>query len=324
MALVFGACAGPPSDVLDVYRGQQPAYLPEGLDRVAVDEQRVRWQLVERRVFAQVSDSVDLWVQRAEPDAPFGPPLFTGLVPSCHGRERWIVNRDSGAREGACYLRRFWAQGGALRLELRLGGDWSASVSVPYAEVLADDDGDGLNGATERLFRTRPDLADTDRDGLDDGSDPNPLVPDTPRYTEPELRSARLVGQAVATSKACAAGKPLLVVGRDDQRQAFSDLPCRVLWRPWSPAAIAPVASSQRATAAAGGAPAVDMLTREQAAREGGLARLVVEVDESDPRRPVVVFYHLLGVERVVFARDNDRFAPVSRSFELRGQGGAR
>jgi len=318
-ALVCAGCAGPASDVLEVYRVPPPEYLPAGLERVVVDEQRVRWQVVERRVYAQVADSVDLWVQRAEPDAPFGPPMFSGLVPSCYGRERWIIDRASGQREGACFLRRFWAQGGALLFDLRLGGDWSASASVPYAEVQADDDGDGLNNAAERLFQTRLDLADTDHDDVDDASDPNPLVPDLPRYTEPALRSAQLVKQAVATSKACVAGKPLLVVGRDEQRQAFTDLPCRVLWRPWSWPATAPVASSQRATSDQRASPAIDLLTRDQAAREGGLARLVVDVDERDLERPVVIFYHLLGVERVVFARDNDRFTPVARSFELRG-----
>jgi len=318
-ALALGSCAGPHSDVLDVHRVEQPAFVPEGLASVVVDEQRVRWQVVERRVFAQVGDSVDLWVQRAEPDAPFGPPLFTGLVPSCYGRERWIASRGSDQREGACYLRRFWAQGGALLFDLRLGGDWSASISVPYAEVINDDDSDGLTNATERLFQTRIDQADSDADGLDDKSDPNPLVPDTPRYTEPTLRAAQLVQQAVSTSKACVAGKPLLVVGRDDQRQAFGELPCTVLWRAWSQAATAPVASDQRATSDTQHNPAVDLLTRDMAAREGGLARLVVDVDERDLERPVVLFYHLLGVERVVFARDNEKFTPVSRTFEMRG-----
>jgi hypothetical protein len=296
----LSACAGPSSDVLDVYRVEQPAFLVDGLTTVVVDEQRVRWQVVERRVYAQVGDSVDLWLQRAEPDAPFGPPMFSGLVPSCYGRERWVTNRDTGAREGACYLRRFWASSGALQFDLRLGSDWSSSLSVPYTDVLNDDDGDGLNNALERLYQTRSDQTDSDVDGLDDGSDPNPLVPDTPRFTQPVLRAAQLVKQAVAGSKACVAGKPLLLVGRDEQRQAFVDLPCSVLWRSWSQAASQPLAP-------------------DQAAREGGLSRLVVDVDDRDLERPVVLFYHPLGVERVVFARDNDTFAPVSRTFELRG-----
>lgn len=320
LAVALASCAGPSSDVLDVYRVEQPAFISDGLATVVVDEQRVRWQVVERRVFAQVGDAVDLWVQRAEPDAPFGPPQFSGLVPSCYGRERWVTNRDSGEREGACYLRRFWAHDGALLFDLRLGSDWSASLSVPYAEVSNDDDSDGLSNASERLYQTRIDQADTDHDGLDDKSDPNPLVPDTPRFTQPTLRSALLVQQAVSTSKACVAGKPLLVVGRDDQRQAFGELPCTVLWRSWSQAATAPVASEQRATSDNRHNPAIDSMTREMAAREGGVSRLVVDVDERDLERPVVLFYHLLGVERVVFARDNDRFTPVSRTFELPGQ----
>ena len=66
--------------------------------------------------------------------------------------------------------------------------------------------------AGERLYQTRIDQADTDRDGVDDKSDPNPLVPDTPQFTQPTLRSALLAAQSVAHTLHGASGMYVVAV----------------------------------------------------------------------------------------------------------------
>jgi len=313
--LAAAGCAGALEGVRQAQTYQQPAFIPEGLEQVVVEPSGVRWQVLERRIFAQVGDSVDLWVQRAEPDAPFAEPIFTGLVPSCFGRPRWVDNPDSGQREGACYLRRFYASDDALLFQLRLGGDWVTSASVPKAELLADDDGDGWSNATERALGTQPTSADSDRDGLGDSEDPNPLVPEGQGGAPAASVAQAMVQQAVSSSKACATGKPLIVVGADHLRQAFTGLACTVLWR--APSETASAARSG-AGEASGEAATVDRLSVDMAAREGGISRLMVKLDDADPERPVVVVQHLLGTERVTFVREADRMVQVRRDFELR------
>jgi hypothetical protein len=302
----------------DPYR--QPPFLPDGLARVVVDGERVRWQVLERRVYAGVGDSVDLWLQRAEPDQPFAEAAFTGLVPSCFGRPRWVVNQQSGAQEGACYLRRFTVQGGEALFELRLGGDWGTSLSVPLVEIFGDDDGDGLGNALERTLGTRIDSADSDGDGQLDRNDRNPLVAEQGPLDQAKDLEGALLHAALAGSRACHDDKPLFVVGPERLRRSFARLPCTVLWR--GPTALT------TSTRTAGGAvrdgerrnSGGDALAVEVAAREGGLGRVQVEVDLSDRQQPAVVLGHLLGDERVTFSHADTGWVPLRRDFTLHGR----
>lgn len=51
-----------------------------------------------------------------------------------------------------------------------------SSYPVWSNPIVADQDGDGWNDATEKARGTDPTLPDTDRDGLEDSSDPHPLI----------------------------------------------------------------------------------------------------------------------------------------------------
>ncbi len=297
---------------------KQPPYIPDGLERVVIDEQRVRWGVEEKRSFAQVGDSVDLWIRRGDPGSPLGEPVFTGLVPSCYGRARWVTNQQSGQREGACYLRRFTVMDGALLFQLRLGGDWVTAMSVPLSEVYSDDDGDGWSNATERLFGTQIAAADSDGDGQPDPSDPNPLVADFQAIDPSADLEGALVQAALAQTKACQPGKPLFVSGPDRLRRAFAGLSCTVLWR-------APNALNTLERSATSGAldtqaqnSRTDKATVDLAAREGGIGRVMVEVDLEDPEKPAVVLEHLLGTERVSFSHADDGWVPHGRKFKMR------
>ncbi|MFH1808022.1 MAG: hypothetical protein ABIJ09_04715 [Pseudomonadota bacterium] len=298
---------------------RQAPFIPDGLARVVVDDQRVRWQVSERRVYAGVGDSVDLWLQRAEPDAPFGEAVFTGLVPSCFGRALWITNQKTGAQEGACYLRRFTVQGGEALFQLRLGGDWVTALAVPLAEIYGDDDGDGLSNALERTLGTRLDTPDSDGDGRPDDQDGNPLVVDTAPLDQSNDVEGALVLAALSTSKACVPDKPLFVVGPDRLRRSFPGLPCRILWR-------APTELSTAARTAASGVSDTERnnsgsgkLAIDLAAREGGIGRVLVDTDLSTREQPVVVLGHLLGEERVVFSHGDDGWVPLKHLFSVRG-----
>jgi hypothetical protein len=60
-------------------------------------------------------------------------------------------------------------------------------------------------------------------------------------------------------------------------------------------------------------------LAPDMAAREGGLARVIVEVDDADMARPVVRLQHLLGVEELIFKPEGQGYALVDREMKLRG-----
>ncbi len=216
---------------------QQPSYIPDTLQSLVIDDRQQRWQVLEKRVFSQVGDSVDLWVRRSEPGHKvFTEPAFTGLAPSCFGRARWIVNQQTQQKESACYLRRFTVMGDEILFQMRLGGDWVTAMSVPVSEVFNDSDKDGWNDATEHLFGTHIDQADSDGDGLNDPQDPNPLVPKkleiaaTDDASSPDFAPG-LVQKALSRSKACQKGKPLFVSGPDIFKRSYTGLRCIVLWR---------------------------------------------------------------------------------------------
>jgi glycosyltransferase A (GT-A) superfamily protein (DUF2064 family) len=85
-----------------------------------------------------------------------------------------------------------------------------------------------------------------------------------------------------------------------------------VLWRPRSTPAVA-------ARTADAPASAMDQLTLDMTVREGGLARVIIEVDDADAARPLVRMQHLLGEEEFIFRPDGDDYSLVDRRMKLRG-----
>jgi len=307
--------------VAQLSRPYKPSpYIPEGLERVVVDEQGIRWQVVERRVFAQVGDSVDLWIQRAEPGSPFGEAKFTGLVPSCYGRARNLVNQRSGELEGTCYLRRFFVMGDEVLFQLRLGGDWVTAMSVQKNSIYNDSDGDGWSDATEQLFGTQIDSNDSDGDSIVDPKDPNPLLHEDQRPQVSSNRDAYLVNIALKQTKACQKGKPLFISGPDRFRAAYTGLHCFVLWRSFNALNAAERTQESRAQDTEAINSRGDKTTIDVVAREGGIARVLVDVDNSNREKPVVIIGHLLGRERVVFLPGEQDWVPIARHFEFLGE----
>lgn len=305
---------------------RQPAYIPDSLQSVVVDAQGVRWQVLEKRVYTQVGDSVDLWVRRSEPGGTdFGEPAFSGLAPSCYGRARWVVDQKSGAKVSACYLRRFTVMDGEVLFQLRLGGDWVTAMSVPVAEIFSDRDSDGWNDALEHLFGSQPDSPDSDGDGLADAQDANPLVaddlavPEAPAETSADFEPS-LVEKALQVSKACQKGKPLFISGPDQLKRAYQGLPCILLWRPLNASNTASLTARSGAQDNEQINSRGDKLSVDLAAREGGIGRVLVSVDRRQAEAPVVRLSHLLGTENVSFVHGDKGWVIDQRSFRLRSE----
>ena len=302
---------------------QQPAYIPDSLQSVVIDDHQVRWQVLEKRVYSQVGESVDLWLRRSEPGKKqFGAPAFTGLTPSCFGRPHWIHNQKTGRKESACYLRRFTVMGDEILFQMRLGGDWVTAMSVPVDEVFADSDQDGWNDATEHLFGSRADSADSDGDGLADPKDPNPLVseklqiPANPAEDSPDFAPS-LVQTALQNSKACQKGKPLFISGPNIFKRSYSGLRCFVLWRPLNALSMARRSKASGDTDDEQVNSQTDKVNVDLAAREGGISQVLVDVDRSNPQKPVVRLRHLLGTEQIFFVHGDGAWVISGKKFVM-------
>lgn len=148
--------------------------------RADADSSPVRWTSIcegglERGPFRILSGSDSrLWLRRREGRA-WSPPALALQVDSWQRADsvRWL--------------------GGRLRLHGGTG-PWDADV-IP-AEVLRDDDSDGIADRTELFLGTDPRLSDTDGDSFDDGEDASPLgVPrndDVSRVAAEAIRYAAL------------------------------------------------------------------------------------------------------------------------------------
>ena len=310
------------SDPVTFY--QQPDYIPPGLQAVIIDDHQVRWQVLEKRLYSQVGESTELWVRRSKAgEVTFGEAAFTGLSPSCFGRSRWIINQKTQVKESACYLRRFTVMDNEILFQMRLGGDWVTAMSVPAAEVFSDSDKDGWNDATEHLFGSRSDSDDSDGDGLKDPQDPNPLVSEdlvisaNPAEDSPDFAPS-LVQSALQRTKACQKGKVLFVSGPAPFKRAYSKLQCIILWRPLNASSMAQLTTRGGDTDRDQVNSSADKLSVDLAAREGGIGRVLVNVDRSNPQKPVVTLRHLLGQERVVFTHGDKGWTISSRKFKMR------
>jgi hypothetical protein len=163
-------------------------------------------------------------------------------------------------------------------------------VALNLDDVVADPDRDGWSTALENVLGTRPDQADSDGDGVPDPKDDNPLVappvavpaPSAPpalkggaaqKVTLFKATVASAVAAALLDVPGCVKGKPFFVVGPPEVRQSFKGLGCQVFWLD----AGSPGAADAMLLMPQKGAPPRGMHILPEAARRGGINRVVVE-----------------------------------------------